>query len=315
MDEPTPLSRSEADQLRAKHYNATVVAARRVHDQLLVLRVAHDAARFDFAPGQYVSLGRGAWEKLVAGAREAPLAERRLRHLVQRAYSLSGTLLDEAGRLLRATDDPHLEIYLTLVPDGVARTPGLTHRLFALEAGDRLYVSPRAHGNYTLDPVQPGDQVVFVSTGTGEAPHNAMLAELLARGHAGRIVSVCCARLRRDLAYLEKHRQLERRFGNYQYVPLTTREPENLDLQRAGYVGKRYVQDFFESGEFEQQTDCRLDPRTTHVFLCGNPAMIGLPQRGAAAPSRRGMIDVLQQRGFEAEPDQPPGHLHYEKYW
>ena len=33
---------------------------------------------------------------------------------------------------------------------------------------------------------------------------------------------------------------------------LTTREPENLDDSHAAYVGKRYLQEYFESGAFER---------------------------------------------------------------
>ena len=41
--------------------------------------------------------------------------------------------------------------------------------------------------------------MLFLATGTGEAPHNYMLWELLRRGHTGRILSACCVRYRRDL--------------------------------------------------------------------------------------------------------------------
>jgi ferredoxin--NADP+ reductase len=39
------------------------------------------------------------------------------------------------------------------------------------------------------------------ATGTGEAPHNAMIAELLARHHAGPIVSAVGARNRAEPGY------------------------------------------------------------------------------------------------------------------
>lgn len=60
--------------------------------------------------------------------------------------------------------------------------------------GIAMFLGPHAHGSYTLRDVKPDDDVLFVATGTGEAPHNAMTAELLSRGHRGRIASITCVR-------------------------------------------------------------------------------------------------------------------------
>src|SRR5439155_25633106 len=106
------------------------------------------------------------------------------------------------------------------------RAPGLTPRLFMLREGDRLQIGERIAGHFTLEGVKPTDMVLFLSTGTGEAPHNYLLWQLLRSGHRGRILSVCCVRYRRDLGYLPTHDRLARDFANYTYLPLMTREPE-----------------------------------------------------------------------------------------
>ena len=49
-------------------------------------------------------------------------------------------------------------------------------------------VEPRATGHYTLAGIPAEANVAFFATGTGEAPHNAMIAELLAAGWPGEIV-------------------------------------------------------------------------------------------------------------------------------
>jgi ferredoxin--NADP+ reductase len=182
-----------------------------------------------------------------------------------------------------------------------------------------LFVEPRSSGAYTLDSVGPNNDVALFATGTGEAPHNAMLAELLTRGHAGRIINATCVRWQRDLAYAAAHRQLERRYPNYRYLTLTTREPENLDASHPRYVGKQYLQQYVQSDQFEQDSGLVLDPARVHVFLCGSPAMIGAPVRQPDAlrrePQPGGMLDVLHRRGFT--PDEPgrPGNVHFERYW
>ena len=133
--------------------------------------------------------------------------------------------------------------------------------------GARLFVGNRATGNYTLGPVRSGDQVVMLATGTGEAPHNAMIAELLARRHEGRILAASCVRYHSDLAYLETHRRLESQFANYRYLTLTTREPENLDPEAPGFLGKMYLQQYVESGRFERDAKPRPSIRTAHTFF------------------------------------------------
>jgi ferredoxin--NADP+ reductase len=298
-------------------YNATVTLFRRVHEELLILRVLPDGGPIAFVPGQYTVLGLVAGDRPVAGGQEEFLTEDA--RLIFRAYSFGASMLDEAGRLLPPNQQPEHEFYISLVRTRNAHPLGLTPRLFALDVGSRLYVGRHAKGHYTIGTVSPDDAVVFAATGTGEAPHNAMIAHLLASRHRGPIVAVTCARYRRDLAYLAAHESLQRQFRNYQYVPLTTREAENVDSSLANYVGKRYLQEYFASGDFERETSVMLRPERMHVFLCGNPQMIELPRRtgnsGDRLPSPTGMVEVLERRGFRIDQPTTPGNVHFEKYW
>ncbi len=195
----------------------------------------------------------------------------------------------------------------------------LTPRLFGLSEGDRLYVGRHATGQYTLDQIHGQENLILMATGTAEAPHNAMVAELLRRRHAGKITVATCARYRADLAYLELHRCLERRFPNYRYVALTTREPENIDRSLPGYVGKKYLQDWIASPDVADRIGFALDPVHTHVFLCGAPAMIGLPTRMNEGdlhfPEPPGMLEALVHRGFQPDMPHRRGNVHFEKYW
>ena len=61
------------------------------------------------------------------------------------------------------------------------------------------------------------------------------------------------------------------RYPNYTYLPLTTRENPGQS--------KVYIQDLIQSGELEERLGQKLDPDKTHVFLCGNPKMIGLAEK------------------------------------
>ena len=146
-----------------------------------------------------------------------------------------------------------------------------------------------------------------------------MLAELLANEHQGRIVTVTCVRRRKDLGYLETYRELEGRYHQFRYLFCTTREPENLDPSLPNFRPKRYLQDYFTSGEFEEDAKLTLNPDTCHVFLCGNPAMIGAPKPGpqGTIPTTppNGMVSALEQRGFTVGAPDRTANIHYEKYW
>jgi ferredoxin--NADP+ reductase len=285
----------------------------------MLLHVRPDRGIPPFAAGQYTVLGLGYWEPRVAGVQDEPVSDTDRGKLIKRAYSISCPMLDERGRLVRAAGLDYYEFYVSLVRFADVHPPALTPRLFALQAGDGIFCGPHVHGSYSLRHVQRNQDVVFVATGTGEAPHNAMLCDLLASGHRGRIVSVTCVRWRRDLAYLAVHRRLEGQFANYRYLPLTTREAENTDPAASAYVGKRYVQDYFASGDLERDAGLQLSPESAHVFLCGSPAMIGVPRHTHDVrlryPEPRGMIEVLERRGFRIDQPHEPGHIHFEKYW
>jgi len=313
------LSENEVEQLRLKNYNAQLEEVTIVNDDLRILRVRADGGAPFFEPGQYTILGLGFWEPRHEDIPDDPHTQAELHKLCKRAYSMSSPMLDDQGFLLPPTECHFLEFYVVLIRDAGDHAPALTPRLFALEPGDRLFVGPKVTGHYTLHNVKPDDNCVFVSTGTGEAPHNAMVAQLLSNGHQGQLVSVTCTRFRHDLGYQQQHHQLEKQHENYRYLTLTTREEENLDPSAPNYVGKQYIQDYFKSGGLERDGGLVLDPEHTHVFLCGNPAMIGAPKRLASGElqfsENGGMIKQLIERGFQLDLPHNEGNIHWEKYW
>jgi len=238
--------------------------------------------------------------------------------LIRRAYSISHPLLDGSRRLLAQKDCDFLEFYITLVGKPFDTPPSLTPRLFNLRPGSRIFVDPKTHGRHTLESIESTDNVVFAATGTGEAPHNAMVAELLGRHHHGKLASIVSVRYRRDLGYLAAHRLLESCFSNYRYIPLTTREEENIDVSKVDFVGKLYLQDIFSSDMLSDRLGWEPDPANTHVFLCGSPLMIEVPVHGDDEnifPKPTGMIEVLTHRGFQPNYPRVPGNVHFEKYW
>jgi ferredoxin--NADP+ reductase len=310
------MTTAESAEQRAKRYNATVNYLRKVNPDLAILRIQPDFPVPAHKPGQYGTLGLGQWEPRAEGCQEEIPKPADDEKLIRRAYSISCPVLNDTGELLDpAQAKIWLEFYIVLVREAEKAPPALTPRLFTLKQGSRIFLGEKIAGHFTLDPVKPNDAVVFLSTGTGEAPHNYMLWELLRRGHPGRIVSACCVRYKQDLGYIAMHEELMRRYPNYGYLSLTTREADSR-------MHKVYVQDLITSGLLEERLGQPLDPRSTHVYLCGNPKMIGVPNVDRATgkmefPKPLGVVEILVQRQFQV--DQPAqklvGNIHYEEYW
>jgi ferredoxin--NADP+ reductase len=301
---------------RNRRYNGTVLSVAKAHSDLMIVRIKPDFPRPVHMAGQYCTLGLGNWEPRMPGCQEENLEPKDEAKVVRRAYSIACSILDESGKLLDIASTDWLEFYIVLVRENVgAKPPALTPRLFMLKAGDRLSIGEKITGHYTLESVKPDSNILFLSTGTGEAPHNYMSWQLLTNGHKGRILSACCVRYRRDLGYIKIHEVLNRRYPNYKYLPLTTREAETLQH-------KVYIQDLITSGQMEEQLGEPLDPAKTHVFLCGNPKMIGVPVKDKETGERRypeptGVIEILEKRGFQVDNHAAKfaGNIHFEEYW
>ena len=306
---PAPSGADEFEQLRVEHYNATLSDIRAHNEDLWVMRVTPDEPIDPFLPGQYTTLALGYWEPRADDAHDN-LKPDQDHKLARRSYSVSSSMIDDAGELL-PPHTPDVEFYIVKVKPGQQEIPALTPRLFLKGEGDRLYMGRKFTGHYTLEGVKPEDNIVFLSTGTGEAPQNAMIAELLRQEHEAPIVNVVCVRFRTDLAYTEQHAVLADRYPNYKYVTITTREPENEGQ-------KVYIQDLVTSGRIEEELGAPLDPSRTHVFLCGNPAMIGLPKwsdEEMVFPDTLGVCQQLHEKGFTIDHRKVRGNVHYEEYW
>lgn len=309
----TALSPTEIEKLRVERYNARVVRVTRVHEDLALFRVRTDEPVGPRIAGQFTTLGLGYWEPREPGCAEEKMPDGAMTKVVRRSYSLSHSIVDTAGNLV-PPDVEELEFYVSLVRNkadgsGAALTP----RLFRLEEGARLEVGKRIVGAYTLSGVDPDENVVFLGTGTGEAPHNYMAWELLRHGHRGQVRIVTSVRYQKDLAYADRHRAVEAKFPTYRYLGLPTREPG---------VPKRYLQNMVEDRSLDEALGFPLDPRTTHVYLCGNPAMIGAPKRNPATnqkeyPAELGAVKALVDRGFTLDDasTKTRGRAHYEAYW
>lgn len=272
--------------------NARVVRRLDVGPGLIVLRVTPEGWELPpFIPGQFAVLGlpRSAPRCDLSDSDPEPEGDgdgRPAHPLIRRSYSIASSSLERQ----------YLEFYITLVRSGE-----LTPRLFALGEGAPIFLGRKITGMFHIDQVPEDRHVVMIATGTGLAPYMSMLRSRLLCGGARRFAVLLGARHSWDLGYHGELATLASRCPNVAYVPTISR-PSAEPVPWGGRTG--YVQQLWTDGEIERAWGFRPSPADTHVFLCGNPAMI------EDATAR------LQAEGFtEHGRRNPEGQLHTEKYW
>ncbi len=273
--------------------NAVVTQRIEVAPGLIILRVVPKGWDLPaFRAGQFTTLAlpSAAPRSTLADAdteRETPdgqghpTAERWIR----RAYSIASS----------SVAHEYLELYITLVHSGE-----LTPRLFALKPGDALHVGPKITGLFTFDDLPPDVHVLMLGTGTGLAPYMSMLRTHLPCGSARQFAVLLGARHSWDLGYRSELLTLQHLCANFHYLPTVSRPTEEPTPWR-GATGR--VQDLWRASTLERVLGFRPTPRDTHLFLCGNPAMV------------EEMLTLLVVDGFAEHSKRAPGQIHVEKYW
>ncbi len=262
-------------------YNATIVEQYELNPLARIIKVRPDSGEVpNFEPGQFTTLGLPLDEE---PPKSGPDGKPRVK-LIRRAYSMASSN--------QARD--HMEFFMSFVGGG-----RMTTRLWKRKQGDPIWLSPKVTGEFTLTSVPDGKDLVFVATGTGIAPFVSMIRRYRGTGRWRRAVALVGYRLARDIGYGAELEQVAREDDNFFYVPMVTREPEDSDWR--GMRGR--VQQALEPKFYENLVGTPLTPEQSHVFMCGNPAMID------------GVQAMLEARGFKAHKLNDPGNIHFERYW
>lgn len=155
--------------------------------------------RFDFDPGQFVSLS-------------APVGEK----VVTRAYSIASS--PNANRF---------ELCLNLVEDGL-----FSPLLFALKPGDTVDMTGPV-GYFVWR--NPQAEAILVATGTGVAPFRGMLMQRFQSGIRAKVQLIFGVRYEASLMYREEFEHLADAHDEFRFWPVVSRP--QLDWQgRSGHV-------------------------------------------------------------------------------
>ncbi|HTX38745.1 MAG TPA: FAD-binding oxidoreductase [Bryobacteraceae bacterium] len=221
-----------------KHLRGVVTERRDITDELWIVRVRPDE-RIAFLPGQYVTIGLAAEDRLI-----------------ERPYSVASS-----------PDDCELEFFLEVVRGGK-----LSPHLYEVPPGGEVYIRPLAKGRFSLER-QPGRPNHFlVATVTGVAPFVSMVRWLARQEAVGgaeplRIAILQAASGAAEFGYREELAGYAQALGWLEYVPTISRPWLDQGWQgergRAEDVARKYLDAW------------QFTPSSSTVYLCGNPHMIG----------------------------------------
>lgn len=252
---------------------------------LIILRIVPDGWELpEFIPGQYTVIGLPGSAPRYMYSEPEPTAPREDK-LVRRAYSIASS----------SKEKQYIEFYVRLVTTGA-----LTPRLFAMNNGDKLWMSAKTKGMFTIGEVPQDQNIILFATGTGVAPYMSMLRSSVISQEKRKYAVVHSALNSWDLGYRSELVTIERLCPNFKYVPLIS-EPEKEPIPWGGRSG--FVQQLWQEKVVQDIWGHEITPENTRIFLCGHPEMI------------REMLLLLEKSGFKEHTSLEPGSIHMEKYW
>ncbi|HWI37745.1 MAG TPA: ferredoxin--NADP reductase [Burkholderiales bacterium] len=205
---------------------------------------------------------------------------------VRIALDIEGERVARAFSFVNPPDDPMLEFYGVIVPQGP-----LSPRLARLDAGDALHVATNPAGWLILSEVPEAETLWLVSTGTGLAPFLSILRTPAPWQRFRNVVVVHAVRYARELAYRDVISATPAK-----YVSFVSREAAPGSL--AGRIPAAIA-----DGRLEAAAGVALTPANSHVMLCGNPEML------------KDVQAVLAARGMRKHRRRAPGHITVESFW
>ncbi|PRP90658.1 Phenol hydroxylase P5 protein [Enhygromyxa salina] len=279
-------------------YNATLEAKVDMSDVLAVFKVVPDTPIPEgrwFIPGQYLTLGLNNEAQPELGS-------------VRRAMSIA------SAPQQRGT----IDFYIRWVSKPESDNP-LTHLLWKMKPGDRLSMTTRAIGKFTIDETIGLDDKrlkILVAAGTGLAPFTSMVeADIEANPKAdlSSYVLLHGASYPNEIGYKERLEQLARDNGLH-YLPTISRPKEAPEW--TGETGR--VEDFFKPGRLEALEQAigmkpgELGPSNAVIYICGLTGTIAMTIerllcRGFVPFHRR----IRRALGFD---DAVESTIYYEQY-
>jgi len=275
--------------------NATV-EIHKANKQSIILRVYPDYPIRKYLPGQYGSLG------LISDKGEK---------LVKRAYSISSSMIDlESKKVISQDENKYLEFYINRVHLTEVKREQITPKIFKLKNGDRIFCGEKIIGHYTLPQNTDFDNILFISSHTGESPNNSIVSHLLLTERRINMCNINVGNNWRSI-YEKEHSLIENRFLNYKFIQFLDNSNNYTNL--TGYIDNIFNNSDKEISELGFEIK-----KNTLIMLCGDPIMIGAPIKKGGWEYEYpdyGLVNIFYKRLFELTTRFKQGNIICESYW
>ncbi|MBI2358458.1 MAG: hypothetical protein HYV04_06065 [Deltaproteobacteria bacterium] len=158
--------------------------------------------------------------------------------------------------------------------------------------------------------MRPDCDILLIATTTGEAANNSILNEWLLQRRSGNSCQVVCGPPGWRSLYACEHEALSILCKNYRHVALGMDSCDTLETRVAQWLTDPDIA--------RDEIGFSCDPATTHVFLCGDPLMIGAPTKRGGWQydvAASGLVPLLMRHGFTVKTRFKDGNVEYETYW
>lgn len=204
------------------------------------------------------------------------------RNRIQRAYSY-----------LNAPKDKNIEIYIVRVKNGK-----MSNILYNLKSGDNIFIKKKSFGFFIIDEIPDCKNLWMFATGTAIGPYCSILQENKNLDRFNKIILIHAVRYQYELTYLPLMKKLYKKYnGKLNIQTITSQEKNHHSL-----TGRIPI--LLKNNILEEKIGLTIQSNTSHVMLCGNPAMI-----------KDTCLFLKDNRNMKKHLRREKGHITLENYW
>lgn len=185
-----------------------------------------------------------------------------------------------------------LEFYSVSVPNGPLSTA-----LQKLDNGAQINVGPTGNGFLILEEIPSVDNIWMLATGTAIGPYLSILKTDESWSKFKKVILVHAVRYSKELTYQETIKEISDKYGD-RFIYITYVSRENTEHSIKGRIPNSIAKN-----ELQNKAGVEMNPKETHVMLCGNPDMV------------KDTTLALKKIGLKKHRRNSPGHITTENYW
>ncbi|CAL4324927.1 Flavodoxin/ferredoxin--NADP reductase [Buchnera aphidicola (Symydobius americanus)] len=220
--------------------------------------------------------------KFIAGQFSKLSIKKNNQKRIQKAYSY-----------VNAPKEKNLEFFIKRIPLGK-----MTTELYKLNPGDNIDISKNSFGFFTIHEIPDKEVLWMFATGTAIGPFCSILNDGTKLNQFKKIILIYAVRYSKELIYLPFLKKMKIKYQNQlEYEIIVSGEKYKNSLSgRIPYL--------LYKNSIEKKIGCQINPKNSHVMLCGNPNMI-----------KETESFLIKHRGLKKHLRRTPGNISNEHYW